>query len=53
MPGKKLIFWMKFSSHGTYIRPKSVVRNGDYAGVLLRETNCRMQKPEHKQNQES
>ena len=44
-PGKKLIFWMKFSSHGTYIRPNSVVAMATMPVVLLRETNCRTHRP--------
>ncbi len=40
-----MIFWMKFSSHGTYIRPKSVVEIARMPNVLLREINCRTHRP--------
>ena len=42
---KKLIFWMKFSSHGTYIRPKSVVEMATIPVVVWRERNWRMHNP--------
>src|SRR5579875_30845 len=47
-PGKKLIFWMKFNSHGTYINPNSVVAMALMPVAGERETNCRTHKPSTK-----
>src|SRR5689334_4456078 len=45
---KKLIFWMKFRSHGTYINPNNVVETAKMPAVLVREKNWRRHNPSTK-----
>ena len=53
MPGKKLIFWMKFSSQGTYIRPNSVVEMARMPGGVASREELAQAEPQHEQDQES